>query len=133
MQQQKNNTTEIITIAASIIAFMAGAGIIDVDLDRVANVATQAKEIATTVDTSSVKSIVEGVYRVVCLIIGGSIITTYLKYKQKIVIQKQQTTEEKEPKIVVKKEEDLINEEPIVSEEIEDLGEDDKEYRLIKS
>lgn len=129
--QEKNNTTEIITVVAAVVAFLSGAGIINVDLDHVANITGQAKEIAANVDTSSVKSIVEGVYRIVCLIIGGSIITTYLKYKQKIVIQKQQTTEVKEPKVVIEKVEEVIEEGPVVDEIVEDPGKEE-EYKLIK-
>lgn len=129
--QEKNNTTDIITVVAAVVAFMAGSGIINVDLDHVANITSQAKEIAANVDTSSVKSIVEGVYRIVCLIIGGSIITTYLKYKQKIVIQKQQTTEVKEPKVVIEKVEEVVEEGPVVDEIVEDPGKEE-EYKLIK-
>lgn len=129
--QEKNNTTDIITVVAAVVAFMAGSGIINVDLDHVANITSQAKEIAANVDTSSVKSIVEGVYRIVCLIIGGSIITTYLKYKQKIIIQKQQTTEAKEPKVAIEKVEEVVEEGPVVEEIVEDPGKEE-EYKLIK-
>lgn len=136
--QDKNNNTEIITIVASIAAFLAGIGVIDVDLGKVVDTAGQVKTIAEGVDTSSVKSIVEGVYKIVCLILGGSIIMTYLKYKtakeQKIVIQKTPEPEEKkEEEIVItpdKIEEDIVIDEDIPDGVvIEDVGAD-KDYGL---
>lgn len=133
--QDKNNNTEIITIVASIAAFLAGIGVIDVDLGKVVDTAGQVKTIAEGVDTSSVKSIVEGVYKIVCLILGGGIIMTYLKYKaakeQKIVIHK--TPEpEKEEEITVtpdKIEEDIVIDEDLPDGVIEDPGAD-KDYGL---
>ena len=135
--QDKNNNTEIITIVASIAAFLAGIGVIDVDLGKVVDTAGQVKTIAEGVDTSSVKSIVEGVYKIVCLILGGSIIMTYLKYKtakeQKIVIQKTPEPEEKKKEEIVitpdKIEEDIVIDEDIPDGVIEDPGAD-KDYGL---
>ena len=135
--QDKNNNTEIITIVASIAAFLAGIGVIDVDLGKVVDTAGQVKTIAEGVDTSSVKSIVEGVYKIVCLILGGGIIMTYLKYKaakeQKIVIQKTpEPDEKKEEEIVItpdKIEEDIVIDEDIPDGVIEDPGAD-KDYGL---
>ena len=134
--QDKNNNTEIITIVASIAAFLAGIGVIDVDLGKVVDTAGQVKTIAEGVDTSSVKSIVEGVYKIVCLLLGGGIIMTYLKYKaakeQKIVIQKTPEPEKKEEEIVItpdKIEEDIVIDEDIPDGVIEDVGAD-KDYGL---
>lgn len=137
MDKNNSNSTELIlTVAASIAAFLAGTGIIDVDLGKVVQVSTQVKEIAEGVDTSSVKSIVDGVYKIVCLILGGGIIMTYLKYKaakeQKIVIQKTPEPEKKEEEIVItpdKIEEDIVIDEDIPDGVIEDPGAD-KDYGL---
>ena len=138
--QDKNNTTEIITIVSSIAAFLAGVGIIDVDLGKVVQVSGQMKEIAEGIDTSSVKFIVEGVYRIVCLLLGGGIIMTYLKYKaaknQPVIIQKvenpiQETVQVEEiPEEVI---EEMVMDEDIPEDVIEDPGiEDDEEYKLVK-
>lgn len=134
--QDKNNTTEIITIVSSIAAFLAGVGIIDVDLGKVVEVSGQVKEIAGNIDTSSVKSIVEGVYRIVCLLLGGGIIMTYLKYKaakqQPIVVQKVETpkVQEEVPEEIV---EEMIMDEEIPEEIIEDpVGDEKEDYKLIK-
>lgn len=140
MQDQNNNTTEIITVVASIAAFLAGIGVIDVDLGKVVDTAGQVKTIADGVDTSSVKSIVEGVYKIVCLILGGGIIMTYLKYKaakeQKVIIQKVPETKPEEPKEEPAPQPEILVEEEVVVDEAlpeeivtEDVGAD-KDYGL---
>ena len=133
MQDKSNKNEFIITVVASIAAFLAGTGIIDVDLGKVVDTAGQVKTIAEGIDTSSVRSIVEGVYRIVCLLIGGSIIISYLKYKsakeQKVVIQKAPEPEKKEEILLTEDGEMVIEDEDIPGVVLEDPGAD-TEYGL---
>lgn len=91
-ENKGTNTTEIITVCAAVAAFLAGTDIIHIDLNHIVDTAKQVKDISEGVDISSIDSIIEGVYKIICIILGGSIVTHYIRYKKardtSIIIQK---------------------------------------------
>ena len=99
-----NNTTEIITICSALAAFLAGTGIINIDFQHIVETTKQVKDISNDINLASINSIIEGIYKIVCIFLGGSIITHYIRYKKakdaSIIIQKIQKKLEGEDFII---------------------------------